>query len=98
MSAIAQYAQCQTYVELGTEDSGLDTLDLLGVGLETTLRDGHGRDGIVSVGVIRLSVRLAGHLHSTVSGVGREGADGPVDRDIGEVDTDSRDPAMSASD
>jgi hypothetical protein len=39
-----------------------------------------------------LSVGLAGHLHSTISGVGGEWADGSVDGDITKVDTDSGDP------
>lgn len=82
-----------THVELGTEDSGLDALDFLGVRLESTLLDRNGGDGIESVRVVRLSVGLAGHLHSTVSRVGGEWADRSVNGDITKVDTDSRDPA-----
>jgi hypothetical protein len=43
--------------------------------------------------VIRLSVGFAGHLHGSISRVGREWANRSVDGDIGKVDTNSGDPA-----
>lgn len=81
-----------TYLELGSVETVLDTLDLGLVVVPCAAWTGSGNgDSIVSVRVVRGTVSSRHGVHSTIALIVSEGTDRLVDGDMGEVDTDSGD-------